>query len=322
MYAIPLSSPSSPPQPQNKCKRDDFLEILHRLLHESEGSKFGIVAWNEYGLSFRVYDSQRFEHYLMPIYFGSGRTSTDSTIHCHHEKLLETYHSFLRKLRSYDFSVCHIFTDGNHIDTFRHALFVRGKNSLALRMTSRYREPISKDSWPMPSLSSSAKNDSIAPDCSRSNRSSSTLRCFGSSRTKKAPTPRPSRAILSILKKKKKNTLKTSERRTVVKRVSFKGAFDSHHQHTFHIRRSHLHFLEFLSGDVFGGDESNEVIHNATNNCEPTPLPISLGDIHRTVKDGDNNYDMTPMNFEPNHLDPIYCDSSLQRDLAEALADI
>lgn len=324
LHAIPSSSPSSQPQPENKREHDEFLEILHRLLDESEDSKFGIVAWNEDGLSFRVYDSQRFEHYLMPIYFGSIRASSSTAIHCHHEQILETYDSFLGKLRFYGFR--HIFPDGNHIDTFRHPLFVRGEKSMSLRMTPRCHEPISKDSWPMPSLSSSVKNDSIASN------SSNTLRRSGSSRTKKTSKPRPCRAIVSILKRKKKNTFQTSERRTVEKRVSFKDAFDSHHQHTFHILRSHLSFLEFLSGDVFDDDETNKVKNEEINDCEPTPLSVSsrynvsLGDNHRTLENEPNNFDTTPMSFESNHLDnhldPVYGDSSLQRDIAEALAGI
>lgn len=196
---------------QRDTSDDDvtFLEILHQILDESEDCPNHIISWRNDGLSFQIHDFRRFEHYLLPVYFGDG--SAYCTSNQKHEAL-KNYDAFLGRLQSYCFH--RISIDGFRKDICRHPLFVRGKRHLALKMISHKTSFLivpRRDSWPMPALSNSGKKPSEFQ------------------RAKESRRPRPIRASIFQLKQKlakrksfMRQRLISSSFSTTDRRLSFK----------------------------------------------------------------------------------------------------
>lgn len=310
---------------QNKSDDGNFLEILHRLLDESEDSEHHIVSWTVDGLCFQIHDSQRFEQFLMPVYFG-GRIAC-STGHHQHEPL-EGYDSFLGRLEYYGF---YRISNNNAIlnDTCSHPLFVRGKKYLALRMICH--EPTSlfqhRDSWPMPALSNSTKHPTDFHKANSLRRSEKTCR------------PRPCRTSISNLKNNASfQRMIPSYQHPIDKRLSFKETLlqrklsaCGNQFRSQPLSRNKATLLELLSDISFGNDDENDNDDEYEPLCVSTSCNVSL-DVIDLSTDID---DITPTRCGECHvshhpiidgepLDPVRHkdDDSLVRDIAEALAGI
>jgi len=141
----------------NSSSRSSFLEVLRKLLDESSRYGHDIMSWNADGFSFCINDSQRFEHYLIPVYFRSGNSCCTTGHHQNPQQEdetepLQTFDAFLERLRLYGFR--YIFDDriGNYI--YRHPLFGRDTNYSAFQVTSNEPKTLFRhqNSWPMPAL--------------------------------------------------------------------------------------------------------------------------------------------------------------------------
>jgi len=286
-----------------------FLEILHQLLDESEGCPNHIISWRKDGLSFQIHDFRRFEHYLLPVYFGNG--SAYCTSNRKHEAL-KNYDAFLGRLQSYGFH--RISTDGFSKDICSHPLFIRGKKHLVLSMSSHRTSSLiqRRDSWPMPALSNSGKKSA-----------------------KESRRPRPIRASISQLKKslsKRKRSIRerlnSPSFSSTDRPLSFKDTLlrrkrsncDSYHLPQS-LSKSQTSLHELLRDISFVPDEFH------INGDEFEPLSVSSRcDVSLVSNDSaelDNSITtFSDADVEP--LDPI-ChndDSSLHGDIAAALAQI
>jgi HSF-type DNA-binding len=104
-----------------------FPEILHRLLEESEIHQHqDIIAWQEDGRSFRIYDADRFVQEVMPKYF----------------KKQTKLRSFQRQLLLYGWTRI-VSKKGPEYNCYSHEKFVRGCTKLAteIRRMSNSKQP-------------------------------------------------------------------------------------------------------------------------------------------------------------------------------------
>jgi HSF-type DNA-binding len=104
-----------------------FPEILHRLLEESEIHHHqDIIAWQEEGRSFRIYDADRFVQEVMPKYF----------------KKQTKLRSFQRQLLLYGWTRI-VSKKGPEYNCYSHEKFVRGCTKLAteIRRMSNSKQP-------------------------------------------------------------------------------------------------------------------------------------------------------------------------------------
>lgn len=297
-----------------------FLETLHRLLDESEGTENNVISWSANGLSFQVHDIRRFEHYLMPVYFGKG--SAYFSIDRHHEPLT-TYGSFLRRLRHYDFH--RGFVDGMLKMTCKHPLFVRGKMHLLKQITSNEVTPLFRrrdNNWPMPALSSDSHNTMISKEKSQ--------------RSEKAHRLRPCRTSISNIKKRTNNSfvrrINVSPHHLNDTRLSLKETLLRRKRPAYgSSERSEHSIFELLSNVPF---PENSTCDNP-DDLEPLSLSKSC-DIDLTVGVDENA--SNPMRYENvlapatslsmtgdiEPLDPV-CENNdgfLHGEIAEALARI
>ena len=194
-----MDEESSPSQRQER--RDDgklFLEILHRLLDTNVGADLDIISWNADGTSFRVHDVCRFEHYLMPVYFGERSAYACCTDTKHKQEPLKDYDSFSGLLQSHGFHRLSVHGIVKH--TYKHTEFVRGQKHFALRKNTAS----SDNTWPMPCLSSNTSSKSLSHFRNARFQSSQGLEKH-----------RPCRASISYLKKSKNKRKTSVERRTI-----------------------------------------------------------------------------------------------------------
>lgn len=302
---------------QRDTSDDDvtFLEILHQILDESEDCPNHIISWRNDGLSFQIHDFRRFEHYLLPVYFGDG--SAYCTSNQKHEAL-KNYDAFLGRLQSYCFH--RISIDGFRKDICRHPLFVRGKRHLALKMISHKTSFLivpRRDSWPMPALSNSGKKPSEFQ------------------RAKESRRPRPIRASIFQLKQKlakrksfMRQRLISSSFSTTDRRLSFKETLLRRKRSNCgsdylpqRLNKSQTSLDELLRDFSFPSNEFQD------NSDEYEPLSVSTRcDVSLVSSDStepDNNIS-TCCDADVEPLDPI-ChtnDTSLHGIITAALAYI
>lgn len=300
-----MSAPCRWPRLQDENDNCGFLEILRRLLDESEDTKHNIISWNPDGMSFHIHFILLFEQYLMPMYFGD--MSACGTSNRQHEPL-GNFDSFLGLLRSYGF----YRNPNNSIlkDTFSHPLFSRDNKDLALQITFHELSSINenRDGWPMPALSDSKKDPS---DCHKPKEYQ---------RSNKAYLPRPFRPASQERHNSFQRRINPSSQHPTNKRIFFKEALLQRKC------RSPTSFFELLSSTSFDDDNVN----NNGDDCEPLCVPsgckVSLGGIDLTLApthyDECANQKHPMINVEPLdhvcHKDYI----SLHEDLTEALTGI
>mmetsp|Transcript_17792 Transcript_17792/g.44399 ORF Transcript_17792/g.44399 Transcript_17792/m.44399 type:complete len:339 (+) Transcript_17792:104-1120(+) len=258
------------PERSDDCK---FLDVLHLLLDENDdATKSNVISWDIAGLSFRIHDTVRFEHYLLPAYFGPSSAYITEDNHKH--KPLENYESFLKRLQSYGFYRFSSFsssTEDFYKDTFSHPLFVRGKKDLALHISCF--EPKSffhrqANNWPMPALSSNKTNKPTFK--------------YEFCRLERKSRPRPCSANVSKVKKRKNDSFQRkisnpssvhpidkrqyslSLKETLLQRKG-STAYGSQEQPKCSI-------LELLDGVSFGDDEDTNA---SSDDYEPISLKTS-----------------------------------------------
>lgn len=318
-----LPSPSLASLTRRRPERSDdckFLDVLHLLLDENDDStKSNIISWDNDGLSFQIRDTVRFEHYLLPAYFGSRSAYGTEDNH----KPLENYESFLKRLQSYGFHRLSSFSSSAEDffkDTYSHPLFVRGKKDLALHISCF--EPKSlfhrqANNWPMPALpSNKAKKPTFKCELRRLEINS---------------RPRPCRANVWKVTKWRNDSLQRkisnpssvhpidkrqyslSLKETLLQRKSTMAYGSEEH--------SKCSILELLNGVSFGDGED---INASSDDYEPICLKTSEGKNSpaRHFPCPETNHSAID-NDEP--LDPnckYEIDHVLQGDVAETLARI
>lgn len=304
--------------------RSSFLEILHKLLCESEEYGHNIASWNADGLSFCVNDSQRFDHYLIPVYFGS-RNACCSTGHHqnlqHKDEPLETFDAFLGRLQSSGFHCILDERSGKYI--YGHPSFVRDAKYSALQMTSNKPKSFfrQQNSWPMPA---SNRRDLRTPNILLRSTAAYNSRPFRASISKRkrkrnrdprrrvAPSPHhPIEDRLSIMER----TLRRKPSARISQRTPE------------HPDQSQPSIHELLSGASFCDTEND---NNTSDDYEPlcisTTCNASLDVIEQNTGPARPYECIAPtspvMDVEP--LDPSRHDDndSLHEDIAEALARI
>lgn len=149
MDDLSTSNISRPTRKQNdKSDKDissSFLEILRKLLDECDHDGHNIASWNADGLSFCINDSQRFEHYLIPVYFGSSDSccTTDHQQNQHQmDEPLQTFDAFLERLRSHGF--ISTFDPRFYSYIYSHPEFGRDTKYSRFQLTSN--QP--RNTWP------------------------------------------------------------------------------------------------------------------------------------------------------------------------------
>ena len=292
-----------------------FLEILHRLLDESEGTDGNVISWSTDGLSFQVHDIRRFEHYLMPVYFGENSSYCSSAQQ--HEPL-KTYGSFLRRLRSYDFH--RIFIEGILKETCSHPLFVRGKKHMVKNMTCHEDTPLTWRRWPIP-LSPNPRSPPNT-DKSKDDRR----------QPKKGKKPRACRTSISNLKKRHQALIRrinTYSQHPTDPRFSLKEAQLQRKPPTCGSQERQDYSISELLSDVPFPENSG---YDSPDDFEPLSLSatcnialdlIDLTDIEENAPSTIRHQNcLTPTDIEP--LDPVCLDGddALHGDIAEALARI
>jgi len=319
-----MDEESSPSQRQER--RDDgklFLEILHRLLDTNVGTKLDIISWNADGTSFRVHDVCRFEHYLMPVYFGERSAYAYCTDTKHKHEPLKNYDSFSGLLQSHGFH--RLSVNGIVKHTYKHAQFVRGQKNFALRKTIA----ISSDNtWPMPCLSSNTSTKSLSHFRNAKFQSSQGLEKH-----------RPCRASISNLKKRKSKSKSSVERRTIHIPPSLKPIDKRQYSNSLRetlLRRTRTSISESYSCDQTIEHSIADLLKDVNFDCNENASdkgvdayePLCLATSYKTSLDVvqlfDNECYNIPSIDDVEPLDPSSHeeDHSLHEDIVDALARI
>lgn len=299
-----MSALSPWPRSQDENDNRGFLEILRRLLDESEDMTHNIISWNPDGMSFQIHDILRFEQCLVPMYF--SERSACGTSYCQHEPL-GNFDSFLGRLRSYGF----YRTPNNSIlkDTFSHLLFSRHQKNLALQITChKVSSSIRcRNGWPMPALSDSSRKD--PSDCHKPKEYQKSDKVYLS---------RPVRPASQEMHNSFQRRMNLPSHHPTTKRTIFKEALLRRK------RRNPTSFLELLSSTSFDDDNVNNNSDDYEPLCVSSGSKVSLGVIDLSLiptrfnECANQNHPM--INVET--LDHV-ChedDRSLHGDLTEALA--
>jgi hypothetical protein len=317
----------------NSSSRSSFLEVLRKLLDESGQDGHGIMSWNADGLSFCINDSQRFIHYLIPVYFGNGNSCCTTGHHQNpqqEDEPLQTFDAFLERLRLYGF--LYIFDDriGNYIHI--HPLFVRDTTYSTFQATSNEPKFFVRQQNSMPMTALNRGDFCTTPSIPLRSKKEHRSRPF---RTGVSKRGRPIRASASNHKIKRNHRRRVDpfpnhridDRRKPSARSS---------QHAPHLSESSQASFHELLRDVSFYDNENENVNSTSDDYEPLCVSTTCNTLIDEIElagivleiaspTRPNEY-ISPsdpvIDVEP--LDPIRHDEddTLHEDIAKALSRI